>query len=202
MKPALQKIPPGLVYVFTGNGKGKTSAALGTALRGVALGWKVDWVAWYKNAQWDMSEYKLPDLLDTKSFSMFALGKGFYIQKPEKILRGTVKIASVQSAKVIDTETPDDHMLAAQAALLFAKKRLALQPEILVLDEICNAVNDQLLPESAVLELIQQRGKTHLILTGRQASPAIQDAADLVSEVVSRKHPYDSGKLAVAGLDF
>lgn len=189
--------PKGLVYIFTGNGKGKTSAALGTALRAVGNGWKVDWVAWYKNSQWRMSEYQvaLPGL------SMFALGKGFYIQQPETVIRD-IKVASVHQAKVVDTAAVDEHKLAAQAALQFARERLETKPDVLILDEVCNAISDGLLEETAVLNLLKQRGETHLVLTGRSASPKLQDSADLVSEIVSRKHPYDQGKLAVAGLDF
>lgn len=195
----------GLIYIFTGNGKGKTSAAIGTALRGVAQGWQVDWVAWYKNAQWDMSEYRLPELISEKKLNMYALGNGFYIQQPEMILENekkTVKIASVNSAKVTDSHSADEHVLAAESALQFASERLAAQPGILVLDEVCNAVADSLIAEQAVLELLQNRGTTHVILTGRAASPALQTIADLVSEISSIKHPYDTGKLAVAGLDF
>jgi cob(I)alamin adenosyltransferase len=190
------------VYVFTGNGKGKTSAALGTALRGVARDWQVDWIAWYKNVQWDISEYRLPDLLPKGNLEMFALGQGFFIKEPEQVVNGKVKIASVNSAKVSDNHTPDEHHAAAQAALHFAQERLAKHPEILVLDEICNAIEDGLVQEDDVLALLQQRGSTHIVLTGRSASDSLIEAADLVSEIISRKHPYESGKLAVAGLDF
>lgn len=203
--PASQNQNSGLIYIFTGNGKGKTSAAIGTALRGVAQGWQVDWVAWYKNAQWDMSEYRLPKLISQKNLNMFALGNGFYIQQPEMVIeneKNKVKIASVNSAKVTDTHSADEHVLAAESALQFAHERLAAKPGILVLDEVCNAVADSLIAEQAVLELLKNRGNTHVILTGRSASQALQTAADLVSEISSVKHPYDVGKLAVAGLDF
>lgn len=192
-----EKESKGLIYIFTGNGKGKTSAALGTALRAVGHGWTVDWVAWYKNADWRMSEYQvtLPGL------SMFALGKGFYIQKPESVHKN-IKIASVNAAKVVDTAQPDEHQAAAQAALEFARQRLEQKPNVLVLDEICNALSDKLVDEADVLNLLQHRGDTHIVLTGRSASAEIIAAADLVSEIQHLKHPYDSGKLAVAGLDF
>lgn len=192
----------GLVYLFTGDGKGKTSAALGTAVRAVGRGWRVDWIAWYKDASWDVSEYRLPELLPKNRLNMFALGKGFFIRQPEQVINETVKVASVHSAKVIDTHTPDDHHAAARAALEFAGERLAGQPEVLVLDEICNAMSDGLIPEAEVLELLDRRGATHLVLTGRSASSTLMEYADLVSQIAAIKHPYDQGKLAVAGLDF
>lgn len=196
----------GLIYIFTGNGKGKTSAAIGTAMRGVAQGWKVDWIAWYKNAQWDISEYRLPDLLQGGNLEMFALGKGFYIQEPEMVITNSdsdeIKVASVNSAKVTDTHSESEHHQAAQAALQFARERLAQNPGILVLDEICNAISDKLIKESDVIDVLSKRGSTHIILTGRSASKTLMADADLVSEITARKHPYDAGKLAVAGLDF
>lgn len=187
----------GLVYIFTGDGKGKTSAALGTAVRALGHGWKVDWIAWYKNPDWKISEYQL----NLPKFEMFALGQGFFIAQPEQQV-GKVKIASVNSAKVIDNHAPDEHIVAAQSALAFARERLQKHPDVLVLDEICNAVSDQLVSELQVLELLESRGKTHIVLTGRSAAPALVASADLVSEIQKVKHPYDSGKLAVAGLDF
>jgi len=200
----------GLVYLFTGDGKGKTSAALGTAVRALGNGWKVIWIAFYKEASWGLSEYEIPGLLKKKEqsrFHMFLLGKGFYIRKPDQVLENadsSIKFASLTSgAKVIDDDTPDVHQAAALAAL---EKALGVlrkdRPDVLVLDEICNAISDGLLKESAVLQLLAERGNTHIVLTGRSASTELQAACDLVSEVMNRKHPYDQGKLAVKGLDY
>lgn len=199
-----------LVYIFTGDGKGKTSAALGTAVRALGNGWKVVWIAFYKEASWGMSEYEVPGLLRPEQqsrFQMFLLGKGFYIRTPEKVLENTgssVKIASLASgAKVIDDDTPDTHQAAAQVALEKALEVLRTEkPDVLVLDEVCNAISDGLLQESQILDLLTQRGKTHIVLTGRSASSELQAASDLVSEVMNRKHPYDQGRLAVKGLDY
>jgi len=201
---------PGLLYLFTGNGKGKTSAALGTAVRALGNGWQVRWIAFYKEASWGLSEYQIPGLLqpDQQSrFQMFLLGKGFYIQNPDKTVKNaasSLKIASLTSgAKVIDDDTPATHHAAAQAALQKALELLRQEkPEVLVLDEVCNAISDGLLEEKQVLELLAERGQTHIVLTGRAASAELQAACDLVSEVMNRKHPYDQGKLAVKGLDY
>ena len=72
----------GLIYVFTGDGKGKTSAALGTAVRGLANGWTIDWIAFYKEDSWNISEFSLPKMFlktHRKRFHMHILGCGFFL---------------------------------------------------------------------------------------------------------------------------
>lgn len=202
--------PTGLLYLFTGDGKGKTSAALGTAVRALGNGWKVCWIAFYKEASWGMSEYEIPSLLlpeHRARFEMHLLGKGFYIREPEKVLdsgEGKIKFASLSSgAKVIDDDAPDTHVLAAQAALAKAREVLSTgQVDVLVLDEVCNAISDGLLLESEVLDFLKKRGATHVIVTGRSASETLITECDLASEIIKKKHPYDKGVLAVKGLDY
>lgn len=228
----------GLIYLFTGDGKGKTSAALGTAARALGNGWRVVWIAFYKEASWGMSEYEIPSLLSPKHrgrFQMYLLGRGFYIRNPELEVSGSVKVASISGgAKVIDDDTPDVHREAAQAALAKAREVLAAssatevevdaaevtaaadvtavsdvtavaaapRPQVLILDEICNAVSDGLVEEQQLFDVLDLRGPTHVVLTGRSASAELQKKCDLVSEIMNRKHPYDSGQLAVKGLDY
>ena len=198
----------GLVYVFTGDGKGKTSAALGTAVRAVGARLKVAWVAWYKQASWGISEHELTNYLPKENFEMHMLGKGFHIResmeagKHEGMEEKNIKTADVAGgAKVVDTASNLEHQLAAEAAL---EKALELLPEVdvLICDEINNAVDDSLLELDLVIKLLNKRGNTHIVLTGRNAKQKVVDAADLVSEIQKIKHPYDSGKLAVKGLDF
>lgn len=206
----MKKNTLGLIYVFTGDGKGKTSAALGVTVRALAHGWNVDWIALYKEASWNISEFSLPELFLKKyrqRLKMHILGRGFYLpESTEKLQHGekSLKIASVGSAKVIDDDTPKQHRLAAELALQTAHEVLLRKnpPQVLVLDEICNALDDGLLQWTAVEEMLNQRGQTHIILTGRNASKKLIVMADLVSTIVKEKHPYDSGKLAVKGLDF
>lgn len=170
----------GLVYVFTGNGKGKTSAAFWTAMRAALSGKKVAVVHWYKESRWRTNDQKIKDLLP--NLTDFLMGQGFY------------KLRT-------DHASEDEHLQAAQSALA---KALGLLPEVdvLVLDEIINAVSDGLLQESKVLDLLSNRGSTHIILTGQAASQALIDQADLVTEMRKVKHPFDKGQKAVAGLDF
>ena len=170
----------GLVYVFTGEGKGKTSAAIGVAVRAALRGWQVAVVQWYKEKRWPIAEHKLGDKFE--NVQIFPLGSGFY-QLPS------------------DHATPDEHRRAAQVALSQARE-LMEKVELLVLDEIINTVGDKLLTEQEIVELVEKRGKTHVIMTGRGVTKRLIELADLVTECKKIKHPYDSGKLAVRGLDF
>lgn len=197
----------GLVYIFTGNGKGKTSAGLGTMIRALSHGWTVGWISWYKEASWGISEHAIETLLipeAKKRLKFYALGKGFFIpgsgdeELSKQVGKKSVK---AQSAVILDDDSEHDHRLAAREALATA---LTLLPDVdvLVLDEVCNAVSDGLLAVEDVLELLQKRGATHVVLTGRSATQELIDSADMVSEIVKKKHPYDVGKMAVKGLDF
>lgn len=205
----------GLVYVFTGDGKGKTSAALGVAMRAVANGMRVAWVAWYKEASWRISEYELPDLVGNDRFQMYLLGKGFHITVQNsklknqndnaklKISTKTIKTALVgnQGQVVVDHASEEEHRQAALAALERAGELLGTV-DVLVLDEVNNAVDERLIDLTDLIDLISKREKTHVVLTGRNADDKIIELADLVTEMKKIKHPYDQGKLAVKGLDF
>jgi cob(I)alamin adenosyltransferase len=190
----------GLVYVFTGEGKGKTSAALGVATRSLLLDKPVTWIAFYKQSAWGLAEAKLSEKFP--NLDMHFTGKGFRITQPESV-KGSVKLASVgKSGKVVDTASEAEHVAAASDALALAKQQLATQPFLLVLDEVLNAVDEGLLSEQLVLALLASRGSTHVILTGRGVTPQMIEQVDLVTECKKIKHPYDLGKLAVQGLDF
>jgi len=199
----------GLVYVFTGEGKGKTSAALGVATRSLLNGEKVVWVAFYKQESWGLSESKLKDKFE--NLEMKFIGKGFRITNfDKKLMRDgkELKLATVgDGAKVVDTASEDEHKLAASLGLQMAVKSLQEKPFLLVMDEVLNAVDEGLISEKELLEVIKKRGETHLVITGRIGSSGrlpegLMASVDLVTECKKIKHPYDLGKLAVKGLDF
>ncbi len=194
----------GLVYVFTGEGKGKTSAALGVATRALLLGKKVSWVAFYKQASWGIAEAKLADTFP--HMTMYFGGHGFMIHD-SRFKRGNGKVAPVggKGNVVVDTASEEEHLQAAQACLVQAREQLAKKPFLLVMDEVLNAVSEGLIQENEVLELLEGRGETHVVLTGRSdphLTRMILVKCDLVTECKKVKHPYDEGNLAVAGLDF
>ncbi|KKU44664.1 MAG: Cob(I)alamin adenosyltransferase [Microgenomates group bacterium GW2011_GWE1_47_12] len=170
----------GLIYVFTGEGKGKTSAAVGIAVRAALRGMKVAIVQWYKEERWPIAEHKLGEKFG--NIQVYPMGAGFY-QLPS------------------DHAMPEEHQQAARGAYQKAEE-LVGKVEVLILDEVCNAIGDKLVTEELVIKLLEQRGETHVILTGRGLTEKIKDMADLVTECTKIKHPFDTGRMAIAGLDF
>lgn len=195
----------GLVYVFEGDGKGKTSAALGTALRMLLLEKRVVWISWFKTDKWQISESKLP-LYFKNNLKMYWTGGGFFIKDGMVEKRGAeqIKAARTHEVMVYDTVTPENHKQLAEKALILAEEVLSGKnpPDLLVLDESIQAVNENLLTEEALLTLVEKRGRTHLVLTGHVCPSKLKLKADLVTEMKKTKHPYDKGLLAVRGLDF
>lgn len=195
----------GLIYIFTGEGKGKTSAALGVVTRSLLNGEKVVWVAFYKQESWGLSEAKLREKFP--NLEMKFVGKGFKIANGQQLTaNGKTKIAKVgnRGQVVVDTASEEEHKEAAETGLRLAAKSLQQKPFLLVMDEVLNAVSEGLVESKRVMELLSKRGETHMILTGRSGEPAriILAGADLVTECKKIKHPYDMGRLAVRGLDF
>lgn len=194
----------GLIYVFTGEGKGKTSAALGVATRSLLLEKRVVWIAFYKQESWGLAEAKLKGKFE--NLEMVFGGRGFRISNfDKKIMKegNELKLATVgNGARVVDTASEEEHLAAATNNLELASERLKDKPFLLVMDEVLNAVSEGMVDPRELVELLGKRGETHIVLTGRGISEQIEDLADLVTECKKIKHPYDTGKLAVAGLDF
>lgn len=194
----------GLIYIFTGEGKGKTSAALGVATRALLLGKKVVWMAFYKQESWGLAEAGLADKFE--NLTMKFGGKGFRITNYEKKIMTAdkeLKLATVgKGAKVVDMASEVEHVEAARATLEEVREQFKREPFLLVMDEVINAVSEGLVEGERVVELLKLRGETHVVLTGRGVSRDLEEMADLVTECRKIKHPYDEGKLAVAGLDF
>jgi cob(I)alamin adenosyltransferase len=192
----------GLVYIFTGTGKGKTSAALGMTVRAVCNGMKVAWVAWYKTASWGVSEFSIEENL--KNVQMYVFGKGFYFDKEEGIEKvGNVKVAKTKVGTVVDQANANEHREAAQKALQKAKEILAEgKVDLLICDEFCQAVAQKLVSMEEAISFIESRGAVHLVLTGRDCPQELIEKADTVSTINPTKHAYDQGKMAVKGLDF
>lgn len=180
----------GKVYIFTGDGKGKTSAALGTVMRAVGNKMSVGWVAWYKQESWKLSEAKS---LKKLGVEVYLMGKGFFIKEGRKKLIG--------GSRVVDVATEKEHKEFSIKALKKSKELIG-SVDVLVLDEVNNAVNEGLIDVVDLVSLISKRGSTHLILTGRDTNKGVVELADLVTEMKKVKHSYDKGELAVRGLDY
>lgn len=176
-------VQKGLVIVFTGDGKGKSSAALGITLRAFGHKMYVSFVQFIKSPS-NTGEALAAERL-APEIEFVALGKGF--------------------VNCCGSNTPmDEHKKAAAEALAAARGRIhAGSWDIVVLDEINIAVHLGLIDIKDVLDLV--RGKPpelHLVLTGRDAHPDLIAVADMVTEMHDIKHPYGNGVPAQKGIDF
>jgi cob(I)alamin adenosyltransferase len=170
----------GLVQVYTGNGKGKTTAALGIALRAVG--------------------HKLKVLI-----IQFMKGNTEYgeLESARKLFPN-LTIKPVGRETFVSKSHPDPvDVRQAQKGFSLAKKAVENKEfDIVILDEINVAIDYGLIPLSDLLQLIDSKPETvELILTGRNAKPEIMDKADLVTEMIDRKHYYDKGISARKGIE-
>jgi cob(I)alamin adenosyltransferase len=172
----------GYIIVLTGNGKGKTTAALGMALRSIGHGLKVSMVQFIKGrahyGELAAAVRLAPDL------EILPMGRGFVRVDPKRPNRKDVK--------------------AAQNAWAVARDKIMSGGySMVILDEINNAIAYGLLPLEDVLGVLKDRPRTlTVVLTGRGAAAQILDIADLVTECNEIKHPFRKGEKARKGIEF
>jgi len=170
----------GLVQIFTGDGRGKTSAAIGTVIRALGHGLKV--------------------------YIVFFM-KGDYLYGERNILAHlpNVTAESFGSEEFIDPENikPEEREQAKQALAAAREAMLSGDYELVVLDEVNLAVAFGLVEVEEVLGLIEDKPENvELILTGRQADSELVKSADLVTECLKIKHPYDEGVVGREGFEY
>lgn len=188
-KPTPRVSKRGLTIVYYGDGKGKTTAALGAALRAVGQGWRCVVIQFIKGS-WPSSERTAIPKYLRDLVTIEAGGKGF--------------------VGIVDDRLPRrEHNKQAQKLFrdiqkrFLSWKRASHPPQLVVLDEILDAVEFGFLTQTDIVRLIKAKPEQlHLILTGHKKFPKIFAAADLVTRMIKEKHPYDKGFLAVRGLDF
>ncbi|UCD16614.1 MAG: cob(I)yrinic acid a,c-diamide adenosyltransferase [Candidatus Zixiibacteriota bacterium] len=173
----------GLLMVYTGNGKGKTTASLGMAVRAVGYDWKVCIVQFIKGS-WKYGELDGIKRLEP-NVELHVMGKGFV-------------------GIIDDDKSLKEHRSAARNAYETAlKKMLSNEYQLVVLDELNVAVNLNLITRDELEELVTRKpANLHLLITGRGASQWLIDQADLVTEMTEIKHPYQQGIQAQQGVDF
>ena len=172
----------GLIIVNTGPGKGKTTAAMGTALRAVGNGMKVLMLQFLKGS-WHYGELDAVKAFGD-NFVMKQMGRGF--------------------VKVGGAETDPEDIRMVEAAWEEAKQAInSGQWELVILDEINYAISYGMLDPARVVEALKQKPEqVHVILTGRNAHPTIVEVADTVTEMKQVKHAYEKGVMAQRGIEY
>jgi cob(I)alamin adenosyltransferase len=172
----------GLVIVYTGDGKGKTTAALGLALRAAGYKAKVLVLQFIKGT-WKTGESESVKML-SPYVEIRELGIGFVTWRPKSPF--------------------DEHLAAAQKAWEETKEIVHSDNyDVIILDEINNATRFKLIPVQEVIDLIKSRpSRLHLALTGRGAAQEVIDIADLVTEMKMVKHPFEKGEWARKMIDY
>ncbi|MCV0393610.1 MAG: cob(I)yrinic acid a,c-diamide adenosyltransferase [Nitrosopumilus sp.] len=173
----------GLVIVYTGKGKGKTTAALGLALRATGYQKKICMIQFIKGS-WHYGEMDSSKRLEPE-FEMVAIGKGFV-------------------GIIDDRSTKEEHEKIANEAIKISSEKIQSKNyDIIILDEVNYAVNLGLVSLNDVLNLIKSKPKElDLVLTGNYAKEEVIEMADLVTEMKEIKHPFQKGIKAKRGIDF
>ncbi|WP_372776131.1 cob(I)yrinic acid a,c-diamide adenosyltransferase [Mangrovibacterium sp.] len=172
----------GLVHIYTGTGKGKTTCSVGLAARALGQGFKVIYAHFMKR----------PELY------------GYHEIDSLKILGATVMGFTDGHPHFNKDVTPEVLSKQVAEALVYLSGYLqTAKPDLLILDEILITVRDGFLREDVLLDFIDQKPEgTELVLTGRGATDRLIERADYVSEINKIKHPFDQGIASRKGIEF
>lgn len=168
-----------LVLLYTGDGKGKTSSALGVTMRAWGRGWKICWLQFIKSKTANYGETRAARRM---GIEMIPLGDGF---------------------TWLSKDINKDIALARECWALAREKIESAAYDLVVLDEITYPITYGWLQADEVIATLRERpDDMHVIMTGRNAAPELVEFADLVSEMAEVKHPYQQGIKAQRGIDF
>jgi len=169
----------GFIHVYTGNGKGKTTAAIGLGIRATGEGLKVVMIQFMKGRKYS----ELDALQHIKNFTVVQFGRDEFVskEKPEQVDIDLARKGFAYAKEIIKKGSYD----------------------LVILDEINVALDFNLISLKDAIELLENKPKTlELVLTGRYASPEIIKHADMVSEILEIKHPYQKGVQSRKGIDW
>ncbi len=169
----------GFVHIYTGNGKGKTTAAIGLGIRATGEGLKVYMIQFMKGRRYS----EIDALENIKDFTVIQFGRDKFVSKenPEQIDIDLARKGFEHAKEIIKNGEHD----------------------LIILDEINVAVDFKLIPLKDVLKLMDEKSeKVELVLTGRYVHPDMVKQADLVSEILEIKHPYQNGIQSRKGIDW
>lgn len=179
---AKYKLEKGLVQIYTGEGKGKTTAAVGLALRAAGAGLRVGFFQFFKKV--DVGEVKILKMvknIDVYNFAPFH--PAFQYMSEKELSRYRENFRKIWQRDVIST---------------IKKKHY----DVIILDEILIAIRDGFLDESSILRLIEERDEnSEIVLTGRYITETLMDRADIITEMKKVKHPFPEMK-ARRGIEY
>ena len=169
----------GYVHIYTGRGKGKTTAALGLGLRAVGAGFKVYMIQFMKGRRYS----EIDSIEQISNFKIVQYGRDEFVSK--------------ENPEQVDIDL-------AQKGFSHAKEILKKgKYDLIILDELNVAIDYNLISLDDVIRLIEEKPKNiELVLTGRYAHPELVKIADVVTEMLEIKHPYQEGIKARKGIDF
>lgn len=176
-------IDKGLIIIYYGNGKGKTTAALGVALRAIGYNHNVCMIQFIKG-EWDYGELYSSNKLKP-NFELIVTGKGFI-------------------GIIDDDHLIEEHIQSSKNALKIAREKISSNKyNTIILDEINYALKLNLITEKEVIDLLDSKPtELNIIMTGNYLPDKILEIADLVTEMKEVKHPYKKGIKAKKGIDF
>jgi cob(I)alamin adenosyltransferase len=172
-------VEKGFIHVYTGPGKGKTTAALGLGMRAAGAGFKVHMIQFMKGRRYS----ELDAIEKLQNFTVSQHGRDEFVskEKPERIDIDLAQKGFTHAKDIIKNTKYD----------------------MVILDEINVALDYNLIALDDVLKLIEEKPeKLELVLTGRDAHPELVKIADVVTEMLEIKHPYQDGVMARRGIDF
>lgn len=177
------KTKSSLLVVYTGNGKGKTTASLGMVIRAIGYNWNVCIIQFVKGS-WKYGELKGIKRLEP-NVELHTVGEGFV-------------------GIIDDKKEFSEHQKAAKEGIDFAIEKInSGKYQLIILDELNVAAQLELVSKDDILRIIEvSKDKQHLVITGRDAPDYLIDEADLVTEMKEIKHPFQDGILAQKGIDW
>lgn len=170
----------GLIHIYCGDGKGKTTAALGLSLRAAGSGKRVVLLQFFKDGK-------------SSEFTALAHVPGIEVIRQTRTFGFSWTLSEAEKAEAKDY----------YSGLLEEAFRRAAEADVLVLDEMMSACTTGMTSEGRLLELLKEKPtKLEVVLTGRNPSQALLDAADYVTEMKKIKHPYECGVAARKGIEY
>lgn len=170
-----------MIQIYTGNGKGKTTAAMGLALRAIGHGMTVCIVQFFKNKKY-YGEQKIFSKIKNLEFCSFA-------QKHPRMHK---------NVKIRDTKNDCGRALKKIKSIIRSGKC-----DVLILDELNVAARDRFISIKELLKILKNKtGNMEIVITGRGAPPQLMEIADIISEIKAVKHPYEKGIKYRKGIEF